>query len=104
MPNSKNMKNKNTTTEPKSGSDIINVETSRFMLGIALIDFSGRKTLNVLKALKFGTLGTRSTIPIIATIKSSTFQASLKYEFLCTTNPIAIILVMASIMNIAPNV
>lgn len=70
------------TTEPSSGKDIINVETNLLILGTALIDFRGLKTLNVLKAFKFGTLGIKSTIPIIATVKSNTFHGSLKYEFL----------------------
>lgn len=82
IPNSKKMKNKKTTTDPSSGSEINNVDTRRLILGIALIDLSGLKTLNVLSALKFGTLGTRSIIPTMATMKSKTFHASLRYEFL----------------------
>ena len=61
MPNSKNMNDKKMTTEPSRGIDMNNVDTSIRILGIALIDLKGLKTLSTLSDFRLGTLGKNST-------------------------------------------
>lgn len=80
MPKSKNMKNIKITAFPRLGKDASKDPMSLLMLGKALIDLRGLKTLNVLRAFKFaaGKEGMNSIIPIQTTRKSSQFQGSLR--------------------------
>ena len=100
IPKSKNINDKNITTEPSLGIDMNSVDTSIRILGIALIDLKGLKTRKTLSDFRLGTLGKNSTNDTKTTIKSKTFHPSLIYEFLWVTKPIAIIFKAASTINI----
>lgn len=101
MAKTKMKKRRNETKQPILGIDRRRVQTSRFMLGTALILLSGLITLITRKAFKFGTDGIIEMAPIITTVKSSTFHVFLRQDRLCTTNPNAVILKRASNMKIA---
>lgn len=58
------------------------VYTRRFIEGTALMLLRGLKTLIILKDFRFGKSGINEIIPITTTMKSITFQGSLKYDFL----------------------
>jgi hypothetical protein len=62
MPNSTKMNNRNTTTLASAGNEDNNDPISLRMLGTALIDLRGRRTLKVLNAFKFGIEGMNSMI------------------------------------------
>jgi len=95
------MKNMKTTTLPRLGRDASKDPINLLILGNALMDLRGLNTLIVRRAFKLAEgIGVYSMIAIQTTIKSSQFQASRRYAFLCTKNPIAIILKTASEMNI----
>lgn len=64
------------------------------------MDLSGLSKRMFRKDFRFGTYGKREIRPIITTKKSSTFQGSLKYDFLCKIKPKAIILRIASAVYI----
>ena len=55
-----------------------NVDTNILILGIALIDLKGLRTLSTLSDFKLGTLGTNSIRDTHTTIKSRMFQDSLR--------------------------
>lgn len=81
-------------TESKSLlSDATKDATNLFIAGTELMDFNGRKTLRILMDLVSfaGRIFVSSAIPRQTTVKSSQFQESLMYEFLCIINPIAVI-------------
>ena len=74
------MKSKNITTEPSFGIDASKVDTSILMLGIALIERKGLRTLKTLRDFALGTFGKNSIMETSTTHKSRTFQPSLMYE------------------------
>ena len=81
-------------TESKSlFSDATKDATNLFIAGTELIDFNGRKTLKILIYLVSfaGKIVASSIRPRQTTVKSSQFQESRMYEFLCIINPIAVI-------------
>ena len=81
-------------TESKSlFRDATKDATNLFIAGTELMDFKGRKTLKILIDLVSfaGKIFVSSAIPRQTTVKSSQFQESLMYEFLCIINPIAVI-------------
>lgn len=83
-------------------NDDSRVPISFLIPGNALIDLRGRRTLNTLKALRFAPSinGKYSIKLIIMTKKSSQFQGSRRYEFLCIMKPMAMILMLASIIKV----
>jgi len=77
---------------------------STLSLGILLMERRGRKIRAVRKTFRLEywfKAGKKSSKETRTTKKSSQFQTSRKYDFLCTTNPIASILTMHSIKNTA---
>ena len=98
------MKSMNATALARFGKEASSDPTSFLMLGKALIDLNGLNTLNVRRAFNSRAGILQSSIkPDTTTTKSKLFQGSLKYEFLCTTKPIAMILTTASSVNMTVN-
>ena len=93
---------RNIVTLAKPGSEANSAVISSFILGIELMLLRGLRILKVRNAFRLlldSIPGTRSGILIATTKKSSQFQPSLRYAFLCTTNPILITLIQNSIKN-----
>lgn len=69
------------------------------MLGIALMDLKGLRTLIVRSAFRLGMLGISAIKLISTTVKSRIFQGFLRYDRLCRTKPNEIIFKDASVTN-----
>ena len=82
-------------------SDATKDATNLFIAGTEFMDFSGLKTLKILIDLVSlaGKIPVSSATPRQTTVKSSQFQESLMYEFLCNINPIAVIFKAHSMVN-----